>query len=107
MGTNYYVRPEYDRPDLEREEEGIHLGKSAAGWVFTFRAYPHASPPVMDFGAWTGLLELGTVYDEYRRPVDQGELLDLIADSQTGRKDPDDIAFLDDEGFRFIAQEFS
>ena len=87
--------------------DGIHLGKSAAGWAFTFRAYPNANPPVMDFVSWAGLLDLGPIYNEYGRAVDRDELLDLIADSQTARKDPGDIAYLDDKGFRFIAQEFS
>ena len=105
MSNNYYLRPDGACP--QPCSSWLHLGKSSAGWAFTFRAYPDREKPVMDFAAWTELLEVGTIYDEYDRPVDRGELLDLIADSQTGRKDVGDIAYLDPAGYRFIPQEFS
>jgi hypothetical protein len=103
--TNYYLRPDGACP--QPCSSWLHLGKSSAGWAFTFRAYPDRDKPVMDFAAWTELLEVGTIYDEYGRLIERGELLEWIADSQSGLNDPGDIAYLDDKGFRFIPQEFS
>lgn len=42
MGTNYYWHPAgycdaCDRP----KGDGVHIGKSSGGWVFSLRVYPH------------------------------------------------------------------
>jgi hypothetical protein len=47
MGTNYYLDggpPSPDHPDWN--PEGLHIGKSCVGWVFTFRAYPNLDAAV-------------------------------------------------------------
>lgn len=113
MGTNYYVRP---KGACETQcSNWVHLGKSSAGWTFTFRAYPKledAPPavtwPVVDAESWMRLLDLGDIYDEYGQVVTSVELPDRIERKIGGRNDLSDSGeYVDGSGARFISAEFS
>jgi hypothetical protein len=118
MGTNYYVRTKPSCGGKCADHchgEDIHLGKSSAGWAFTFRAYPDAGQapeavtwPVMDAESWMRLLDLGNIYDEYGRIMTSVELLFLIEQKIGGKNDLCSSAeFIDASGARFIAVSFS
>lgn len=65
MGTNFYaVAPGLPTADNGR---GLHIGKSSAGWLFGFRAYPDAEPPLTSWQEWQRFLKLPgvAIMDEY------------------------------------------
>lgn len=117
MGTNYYVRTEPScggKCESHCHGEEIHLGKSSAGWVFTFRAYPDPADapeavtlPVDDFASWGRLLVLGAIFDEYGSEVDAGDLLAKIEGKRGGLSTLCGSDFLDPEGYLFCSAEFS
>ena len=121
MGTNFYIRtPPTCGGQCSRHcpsEVEIHLGKSSAGWTFTFRAYPDlAEVPelvtweVKDFESWSRLLDLGPAFDEYGRAITADELLAKIEVKRgPGHRHHEEGygAFRDADGNDFIAGEFS
>lgn len=119
MGTNYYVRtPPSCGGKCEQHCRGeeIHLGKSSAGWTFTFRAYPapdgYGTPeavtwPVDDYASWHRLLSLGAIFDEYGSEVSAGDLLVKIEGKRGGRNTLYGSDFIDANGNRFVSGEFS
>jgi len=119
MGTNYYLRVGgCPNPCAHcRAPELIHLGKSSAGWTFSFRAYPEAGDIgrddlgtagiVSDFAAWRRLLNLGPIEDEYGQPVAKDELLAKIESKRGGRDSLYGSDFRDAAGNRFTSAEFS
>lgn len=106
MGTNYYLRHE-PCEHCGRSDEEIHLGKSSLGWTFSFRAYPDADPPVIDFASWRKQLETGTIWDEYGQQATPEDLAVLIEQKRSGRDDLYRDDFRDEDGNRFIPGEFS
>ena len=116
MGTNYYVRPgECENPCAHcRAPETIHLGKSSAGWTFSFRAYPDpaSSPegvtwPVADFPSWLKLLDLGKIEDEYGQPVTRDALVAKVEAKRGGQSELSGHDYRDAGGNRFVPGEFS
>ena len=119
MGTNYYVRTEPScggKCERHCHGEEIHLGKSSAGWAFTFRAYPNpeyapeaVTWPVSDYASWHRLLSLGAVFDEYGREVSPDDLLVKIEGKRGGRHHtPQRVngTSQDSDGNDFIDREF-
>lgn len=107
MSTNFYVVPP--------GSEAVHLGKSAIGWGFTFRAYPAAAPApeavtwvVDDYASWLRLLDLGEVRDEYGHVMARRDLLNLIGAKRGYKNDlhPELGDYLDAGGCRFVPGEF-
>ena len=88
MGANFYVRtPPSCGGKCEQHCHGeeIHLGKSSAGWAFTFRAYPDPGDapeavtwPVNDYASWLRLTSLAAIFDEYGREITSDELVKRI-----------------------------
>ena len=120
MGNNFYVRTPPScggKCETHCHGEDIHLGKSSAGWSFTFRAYPHPedAPEVVtwsvtDFASWRKLLDLGPVYSEYGEPITRDDLLERIeVKRKPGYRHHEEGygAFRDADGNDFIATEFS
>ena len=112
MGTNYFLHKPPSCGGVCAEHchgEEIHLGKSSAGWSFTFQAFPDTGPPVMDFASWKAQLDgPGEIRDEYGQPVTAQELLDTVESKRGGRSTlypPHD--FLDADGNRFLKGDFS
>lgn len=118
MGINFYVTAPPScggKCDQHCRTEEIHLGKSSAGWAFTFRAYPDPDTapqaitwPVTDFASWHRLLSLGAISDEYGREVSAEDLLVKIEGKRGGRHHgAGSFAFRDADGNDFIPREFS
>ena len=119
MGTNYYLRVGECKNPCEhcRATELIHLGKSSAGWTFSFRAYPEPGDIghgefgiagiVDDFASWRKLLDFGEVEDEYGKPVTKDELLAKVESKRGGRDNLYGSDFRDGGGHRFTSVEFS
>lgn len=82
MGTNYYARIGPERCEAcGRETERIHLGKSSAGWLFSFR---HQPDHYVDFPSFCAFLKRAdvTVTDEYGDTVTPEELIRWIDEKQ-------------------------
>ena len=119
MVTNSYFRtPPSCGGQLYQHFHGdeIHLGKSSAGWAFTFRAYLETPPvtrheaitwQVNDFTSWHRLLSLGAIFDEYGKPWTAGDLLVKIEGKRGGHSELYGDAFYDSAGNAFYPGEFS
>lgn len=111
MGTNFYHEPlvgevcshcgRGDHADL------VHIGKSSAGWQFSF----HATDEIRSAAAWFTALERGKISDEYGL---QWSLTDFRNMVERKRTDPHHHAreypahgFTDPEGYSFSDGEFS
>lgn len=101
MGTNYYLRP----PGACREhcDRWVHLGKSSAGWAFTFQA----SDGVTDYASWAAQLSQGEIYDEYGRLVPAHALIELIDGKRGGQSDPHGMGWYDADGNLFLRVDFT
>lgn len=77
MGTNYEVRddPTCDNP---AHTKTLHIGKSSAGWKFSFHAIPDHEPPLTTWKAWQEFLEGRTVVDEYGREMTLEEFRPVV-----------------------------
>lgn len=82
MGTNYYTK-EKKCKTCEHEPEGIHLGKSSAGWQFSF-AYNSGKfyKNIEEMKEW---LKTKKITNEYGDTVTHKEFWDMIESKQ--RKD--------------------
>ncbi len=116
MGTNYYINrpPSCGGKCAEHcHGEQIHLGKSFAGWDFSFQAYPESWPEagitwaVTDFASWERLLDLGQIYDEYGNPERPKDLLSLIFAKRGQISTLYGSDFHDADGNRFTPGDFS
>lgn len=66
MSTNYYART----PDTPANEDGLHIGQSAAGWEFLWQA--HRDPQIKSVEDWREYLFQPDVrvVDEYGEEED-------------------------------------
>lgn len=80
MGTNYYWL-DNSCQHCGRSDDRIHVGKSSAGWEFSFAGHRNLEPPIESMKDWLKVLgrEDGHIEDEYGNTVLLEELLDLIA----------------------------
>lgn len=76
MGTNYYAHLDAC-PTCGKGEE-LHIGKSSAGWRFSFRAHPDRHPPIVSWRDWEQALRTATIKDEYDAPVRFSDFLRLV-----------------------------
>ena len=112
MGTNYYLRIEHGKPcpTCERgiDTEEIHIGKSSAGWAFTF----HATDEIKSAKVWKETTKEGKIFDEYGIEHSYKEFWELIeskkdAPHNHARELKEGSSFLDEEGNSFSPYEFS
>jgi hypothetical protein len=94
MGTNFYVRTPSCKEACEhcRESDLTHLGKSSAGWKFSFRHHGgFGREGASALSNWLDLARSGPIEDEYGQPVELAELLTLVMDKQSKlcRLDPE------------------
>lgn len=118
MGTNYYVTENHcdccKRYDIE-----CHIGKSSAGWAFTFRGYREMR--LVSWPAWKEYLKGRQIRDEYGDVVSHEEFVELIEKFKSpkanrlqhnveGRKSGwfnPEYDWDDEDGYAFSAREFS
>lgn len=114
MGTNYYLHrnicgccKRYDR---------YHIGKSSAGWQFTFRAYDYEDAPlrIRNYRDWQDeILEDGIkIFDEYGGELKWTEFLTLVERKRSEPRNhaseyPGEYDYVDGEGYSFTNREFS
>jgi hypothetical protein len=88
MGTNFYLKKlsvcphcgnELSSPESE-PAEGLHIGKSSAGWCFSLHVYPDGKGEhqIKDLPDWIPLFEKYGVIDEYGRERTVTEMVDVI-----------------------------
>lgn len=113
MGTNYYAL-ENPCSECGKPKDGrLHLGKSSAGWKFTFRKQDEYS----NFQQFKEFIQSDRVRieDEYGREISAEELVEKIKSKEDGRSHmenaqedkwgrPEDIQVVD--GHEFINHEF-
>lgn len=104
MGTNFYlVAPEYD--DLN--DPGLHIGKSSAGWEFTWQAHPHLG--IRGFEDWERLFAEHpySIVDEYGETHTTGGFYDQVMAKRKDRQhDPHGSGYRDGRGHWFVEAEF-
>lgn len=111
MGTNYYHRTNIC-PHCNRYDEH-HIGKSSAGWTFSFRGYhDYDELEIKSYAEWLSILESGgVIYNEYGKEVTLDDFKALI---EAKRNAPNNHAAcgysghdtIDDEGNSFTFCEF-
>lgn len=116
MGTNFYVRTN-ECECCDRFDE-LHIGKSAAGWSFGFRAHPDMG--ITTWQDWKAFIADKTIADEYGKVVEVDKFVKLIEtvkcpnEINKSRFDAieyyslfdHDMKWVDPEGFDFNAREF-
>ena len=84
MSTNYYALGPF--PGGEPEGEGLHIGQSAAGWRFLFRAHPEQGLTTLaDWLAFLGRDGVA-IRNEYGREVALEEMQQTMTET-TGYRD--------------------
>ena len=127
MGTNYYHRTDICNCCNRYEEK--HIGKSSAGWQFSFQGYNKCGdiPQIASFEDWKRELQTkGVIYNEYGEYILFEDFVKMVEDKQTGKfndkpnlnhydycLDNKERVFdmsddwKDDEGYSFTSREFS
>lgn len=79
MGTNYYIKAD-SCEKCGRSDGDIHLGKSSAGWQFSFQ-YNGGQyyKNVKEMKAWT---KDKVIYDEYDAPVQYEDFWKMVKAKQ-------------------------
>lgn len=111
MGTNYYLVK--NRPSIDN---GLHIGKSSAGWRFLFHkpSIWDTDKPLNTFEQWRDYLKETTVdkkthviMNEYDEIVPYEKLMELIKNKQKENKS-DMFQYCENvNGYRFSDGEFS
>jgi hypothetical protein len=120
MSTNYYAFGPF--PGGEQDGEGLHIGQTAAGWVFLGRA--HDDLGLTSREAWAEFLARPDVAirNEYGREVSASEMVETMAERRDSsgcllrrrglRNSLDahpswaDHYLVDAEGYEFSRREF-
>jgi len=124
MGTNYYIQTSEAKacPQCGYVTEGtrIHIGKSSAGWEFSF----HATPALRSWKSWKQYLlehqRNNEIVNEYGMVFTIGEFANIVekrwhqSDLRNATKESRDSEgqnkpgyFLDNQGHSFSEGEFS
>ncbi len=83
MGTNFYWHEFPEDPNSNEERgEGIHIGKSSGGWVFSLRVHPELSINTLE--DWQERwCRLGSyILDEYGTPISPINMNTLVTKRQ-------------------------
>lgn len=112
MSTNYYAFGPF--PGGDRTGEGLHIGQTAAGWRFLFRAHPEQGLTTLD--DWLQFLRRDgvAIRNEYGRDVAVQEMEQTMAETTQAdgqprrprfRRDTDD-RYVTSGGHAFCRHEF-
>lgn len=78
MSTNYYTN-DYSRLDCSVNAATFHIGKSAYGWEFSFRAYTEDGFNITSWEDWQKhIISIGYVYDEYKVMISAHDFIQLV-----------------------------
>ncbi len=82
MGTNYYHR--YNICSECRRYDKRHIGKSSAGWQFSFKGWKDSEgrPAIKSWQDWKYILKTfkdGQIFDEYGKEWSYGAMLPNMA----------------------------
>lgn len=112
MGTNYYCIEDQPCGCCGHVPDPIHIGKSSAGWTFSF----HATESLTSWRAWKEYLKDKTIENEYDEEISLECFTKIVENKQkTERfnhtkycklKHPSVDCFLDPEGYSFSRGEF-
>ena len=126
MGCNYYLRKN-ECKHCNRYDD-IHIGKSSAGWTFSFRGYKDYDykdngfdNPVISWKDWKEILRKeDNIYDEYNQKISFKEFEKLVeskkeqpnnhvtyCEKEYADTDYLNHLWLDEEGNSFSDSEFS
>jgi len=110
MGTNYYAR--YSICECCGRFDEIHIGKSSAGWTFSFQAQED-EVTIKSYKEWLKFLsgkEI-TIYDGYGDEVTLEEFKDIVESKKKEKhnhaKEYPEGHFIDEEGNSFSEGDFS
>lgn len=100
MSTNYYAFGPF--PGGDPSGEGLHLGQSAAGWRFLFRAHPEQGLTTLD--DWLQFLRRDDVNirDEYDRDVTVQEMEQTMTETESAVGRPKRARFRLDTDDRYV-----
>lgn len=100
MSTNYYAFGPF--PGGESYGEGLHIGQSAAGWRFLFRAHPEQG--ITTLADWDAFIERNdvTIRNEYGRDITAAEMRDTMTQATDGRGLPLRARFQRDNADRYV-----
>ena len=86
MGTNYYAR--YEICECCKRYEELHIGKSSAGWSFSFRGYSeeYMLYGVKSFDDWKRVIKEHNmkIYDEYGNYITLDEFIGIVESKKGG-----------------------
>ena len=107
MGTNYYIKEKPPCPTCGHGGTDIHLGKSSAGWAFTFQ-YNGGEyyKTVVEMREWTRGKQ---IFNEYGEKVSFEEFWDMVEAKQEGMQHSEvtkDFNALMIDGYSFVNTEF-
>lgn len=132
MSTNYYFNPNEASP-LHCYGQ-LHIGKSSAGWSFSFQGYDFgggkiraevgnsglgiqvAAPPcvIKSVTDWSKVLLDGTIEDEYGCALSFEQLAEVVIGKRPSGKllnhaleYPSERTWVDAEGYSFSSYDFS
>lgn len=126
MGTNYYHHSQAC-PCCGRSDPRVHIGKSSAGWTFSFHGGDLGAEGVRSWKDWQGRLSTATqnggrIVDEYGAEITLAELVGVVEDRHDPRgplqnhtvycrthhpEHAERDCWLDPEGHSFSRGEFS
>lgn len=126
MGTNYYQRTDIcDRCNRYKEK---HIGKSSAGWEFSFQGYDdgRVMPRIKSFMDWKRELQADSkIFTEYGEEISFEDFVKFVESKKGGTFGPNKIPNLnhfdhcekegyhmtndwkDKEGYSFTSSDFS
>lgn len=87
MGTNYYLRIKCC-PNCGKPDDGIHIGKSSAGWCFSLHVHPHDG--INDLTDWERKFdqENTKIVNEYEEKVSKEEMIKIITNRHWKGREP-------------------
>ncbi|MFI1189177.1 hypothetical protein [Streptomyces californicus] len=100
MSTNYYAFGPFLSGDPNGE--GLHIGQTAAGWRFLFRA--HNSLGLTTLPGWEHFLRAAdvTIRNEYGRDVTADEMIETMKETANGKGFPLRERFRHDDEHRYV-----
>ena len=106
MGTNYYHYT--NECHCCKRSDVQHIGKSSAGWVFSF----HGTSDIRSYKDWLVELVGGTIVSEYGEIYSLDDFRKMIAEchrpgNRNHAREYPSGSWIDNDGYSFSSGEFS